>query len=508
MHVFVLTLQILSVLYWHESSVFVSSSEVDLDKTFVWGPGLNPDFFVPVRYFFIQAVDANGDNITESLGNNAFDITVTSPKEKGVRIYRQTFDVKDGSYIFRYRLFGTYDTLEISILHAGKHVAKSPYILEGLVHHESCSCPEPDIQRWYASMGCPASYHQIKRDLSIFKDLNLEDIANQTVNRFNKRGMHSLCHYRIIDNKIYRKTYGEHVGFKMFSDATLLSLTRKVHLPDMEFFVNLGDWPLEKRKVNEGPLPMFSWCGSDDSRDIVMPTYDLTESTVQMMSRVSLDVMSVLGKSDVVWEKKTDMAFWRGRDSRQERLDLVVMSRKYPEIIDAAMTHMFFFPKDVEKYGELVKSISFFDFFKHKYQINLDGTVAAYRLPYLLAGNSVVLRQDSPYYEHFYKDLRPFEHYIPFKRDLSDLMEKIQWAKDNDEKVQQIVKNARDFVRERLLPKDIFCYHVKLFEEYSKKLKVGPLPPDDSWELVPQPDDHDSKCECRKNKTKAKRDEL
>ena len=59
----------------------------------------------------------------------------------------------------------------------------------------------------------------------------------------------------------------------------------QVHFPDIEFFVNLGDWPLEKRKINEGPTPLFSWCGSEDSRDIIMPTYDLTESSLEMMSR-------------------------------------------------------------------------------------------------------------------------------------------------------------------------------------------------------------------------------
>lgn len=39
------------------------------------------------------------------------------------------------------------------------------------------------------------------------------------------------------------------------------------------------------------------------------------------------------------------------------------MSRKEPELIDAALTHMFFFKKEPEKYGELVKSTPFFDFF-------------------------------------------------------------------------------------------------------------------------------------------------
>jgi len=51
----------------------------------------------------------------------------------------------------------------------------------------------------------------------------------------------------------------------------------------MEFFVNLGDWPLVKLSTN--PLPILSWCGSDNTLDIVMPTYDLTESTLETMGR-------------------------------------------------------------------------------------------------------------------------------------------------------------------------------------------------------------------------------
>lgn len=76
---------------------------------------------------------------------------------------------------------------------------------------------------------------------------------------------------------------------------------------------------------------------------------------------------------------------------------------------------------------------------QYKYQINIDGTVAAYRLPYLLAGDSVVLKQDSGYYEHFYNELRPWEHYIPVRADLGDLLEKIQWARDNDEEVMMMM---------------------------------------------------------------------
>lgn len=68
----------------------------------------------------------------------------------------------------------------------------------------------------------------------------------------------------------------------------------------------------------------------------------------------------------------------------------------------------------------------------------MDGTVAAYRLPYLLAGDSVVLKQDSGYYEHFYNELRPWEHYIPVRADLGDLLDKIRWARGHDEEVKNM----------------------------------------------------------------------
>lgn len=56
-------------------------------------------------------------------------------------------------------------------------------------------------------------------------------------------------------------------------------------MPDVEFFVNLGDWPLEKKKSGSHIHPIFSWCGSTDSKDIVMPTYDLTDSVLETMGR-------------------------------------------------------------------------------------------------------------------------------------------------------------------------------------------------------------------------------
>jgi hypothetical protein len=63
----------------------------------------------------------------------------------------------------------------------------------------------------------------------------------------------------------------------------LASITRKVKLPDLDFFMNLGDWPLNNRK--DQFLPIVSWCGSNQANDMLLPTYDLSESSLEMMSR-------------------------------------------------------------------------------------------------------------------------------------------------------------------------------------------------------------------------------
>ncbi|XP_059758854.1 protein O-glucosyltransferase 2 isoform X3 [Balaenoptera ricei] len=349
-------------------------------------------------------------------------------------------------------------------------------------------------------MNCPETITQIQRDLAHFPTIDPEKIATEIPKRFGQR--QSLCHYTLKDNKVYIKTHGEHVGFRIFMDAILLSLTRKVKMPDVEFFVNLGDWPLEKKKSDSNIHPIFSWCGSTDSKDIVMPTYDLTDSVLETMGRVSLDMMSVQANTGPPWESKNSTAVWRGRDSRKERLELVKLSRKHPELIDAAFTNFFFFKHDESLYGPIVKHISFFDFFKHKYQINVDGTVAAYRLPYLLVGDSVVLKQDSIYYEHFYNELQPWKHYIPVKSNLSDLLEKLKWAKDHDEEAKKIAKTGQEFARNNLMGDDIFCYYFKLFQEYASLQVSEPQIREGMKRVEPQTEDDLFPCTCHTKKTK------
>nr|XP_008110102.1 PREDICTED: KDEL motif-containing protein 2 isoform X1 [Anolis carolinensis] len=505
------------------SSSFSSSSSweplepVSAEKSLAWGPGLEAELTLPARYFYLQAVSSDGRNCTRSppdIGNSTsigeslnhkngqFSVSIKPlSARESIQIHvPKLLDRNDGSFLMRYRLHTSVkEGLKVEILYGDAHVAQSPYILKGPIYHEYCDCPEKDAEVWKKSLSCPSEEAQITEDFAAFPSIDLQQMFKEVPPRFGQR-MGAIVHYAILNNRIYRRTLGKYTDFKMFSDEMLLSLSRKVRLPDVEFYVNVADWPIEHRKANDtpGPVPILSWCGSVDSADIVLPTYDVTHSTLETLRGVTNDLLSVQGNTGPVWENKTEQGFFRGRDSREERLLLVKLSKENPELLDAGITGYFFFREKEKELGK-VPLMGFFDFFKYKYQVSVDGTVAAYRFPYLLLGDSVVLKQSSPYYEYFYKELSPWSHYIPIKRNLEDLLEKIKWVKENDEVVRKIAKEGQMTARELLQPHRFYCYYFKVFQEYAER-QTGKPEIRDGMEFVPQPDDKTSLCDCHRKK--------
>ena len=77
-----------------------------------------------------------------------------------------------------------------------------------------------------------------------------------------------------------------------------------------------------------------------------------------------MDIFSAAANSKTPWKTRIAKAFWRGRDSSTERLELVKFSRKNPDIVEAGLTRMFFFRDRLAEFEPLVEQISFFEFFK------------------------------------------------------------------------------------------------------------------------------------------------
>ena len=427
------------------------------------GPGLQPHSSVlPCRYFFVN---------TSAINTEGLKVSISGGDEAGriCRPHTEILPVSSELVVVRYKLYYSCHDLQISVQTPDLlHVPGSPVRVPGVSHSDSCHCPVARLDQWRTDNSCPASSPQMRRDLDRFSSgVDMREAVLEARKLLSHGGSQCWCHYVVKVGKVYRRCYGQHTGFRMFWDSLLSWLTRRAVIPDTEILVNLGDWPLIK--TSDKPIPMISWCGSSDTSDMVLPTYELTESSVECMGRQSLDVLASLAKNNVPWQDKTEKIFWRGRDSNKERLKLVKMSKENPEFINASLTAFFFFREEEAKLGR-APHVPFFDFFDYKYQLCVDGTVAAYRLPYLLAGGSVVFKTQSKYFEHFYPDLTPWTHFIPVKEDLSDLLEMVKWARDNDDKCLEISRNAREFVIKNLLPDKVFCYYATFISHWTDLL--------------------------------------
>lgn len=72
-------------------------------------------------------------------------------------------------------------------------------------------------------------------------------------------------------------------------------------LADVEFLLNMGDWPLVSKSWGESRIPVFSWCGSTDTFDIVLPQWDVTRSTIIGNRESNPDLLASLVSTDL-WD--------------------------------------------------------------------------------------------------------------------------------------------------------------------------------------------------------------
>ena len=97
-----------------------------------------------------------------------------------------------------------------------------------------------------------------------------------------------------------------------------------------------------------------------------------------------------------------------------------------------------------------------------KYTILLDIEGGGYsgRLKYLFHSGRPVIVVDRVPKEFFYPFMKPWEHYIPVKNDLSDLLEKTRWIINNYSEAYEIGLNGKDFA-EKYLTRDYALEHIK-----------------------------------------------
>jgi hypothetical protein len=129
--------------------------------------------------------------------------------------------------------------------------------------------------------------------------------------------------------------------------------------------------------------------------------------------------------------------FWRGTKYPKLRGPLVDLSKDHPDLIDARFANP---NKNDPNFVSLEDGV-----INYKYFIDLQASGWSPRVKYFLQSSRLTFLQERFHKAYYEKDLIPMKHYIPIKKDLSDLIDKIKWANDNPKEVKNITENALDF---------------------------------------------------------------
>lgn len=360
--------------------------------------------------------------------------------------------------------------------------------------------------------------HKIKiPSYNIFRYISGIDERN-----FNEKSVNDFKNTWYANNCLLRYEYPINEGDTNVSNIKnmLEELCKQRNIPDIEFFLNRRDFPILTKNYTEPYydlwdsmyqplvshkydkyLPILSMSKTDYFADILIPTHE-DWARVQCIENKWFS-KSYRGCNEecnekVCWDDKKNIAVFRGSSTgsgitieTNQRLKIAYLSylKKIDEddnlpYLDAGITKWNMRLKKISNETELkvldIKSLPFTlipfltysEQSKYKYIIHIDGHVSAFRLSSELGIiNSVVLLVESKW-KLWYSDLlKPYVHYIPIKKDLSDIYKQIKWCKLNDDKCKQISLNANKFYETYLQKNGILDYMQKLI--FDIKSQIG-----------------------------------
>ena len=192
------------------------------------------------------------------------------------------------------------------------------------------------------------------------------------------------------------------------------------------------------------------------------------------------------------WYRRYDQAVWRGSPTGSIHMDqntrwkLCRISRQYPHLIDAK------FVGTTQRWPILAKNnnsiyvgrhISIRDMQQYRAIIDVDGNSWSSRFGTLLCQSSVVLKVQAKHVDYFYPTLQPWEHYIPIRDDLSDLVQHVQFATSINHTaiVQLIIYNANEWCRRHMTTSHLIQDMRSILDTYASKIMLPSIPHDNVY---------------------------
>ncbi|RWS28614.1 protein O-glucosyltransferase 1-like isoform X1 [Leptotrombidium deliense] len=316
---------------------------------------------------------------------------------------------------------------------------------------------------------CDCFANQIEADLKLFPSISSKDIEESK-----ELGVH----YQVINHKLYRQ---QSCAFPLRCKGIEYFLLKLLpDLNDSEFIINVHDWPqVPKYRTKAVPVLSFSKDVSEYN-DILYPAWSFWSGGPAIdghpmgIGRWDLLRQSIV-KSNVAWNKKKSVAFFRGSRTSEERDPLILLSRRQPNIIDAKYTKNQAWRSKSDTLGEEpAKVISFEKQCNYKYLFNLRGVAASFRHRHLFLCKSLVLNVESPWIEFYYRQMKPWIHYVPIDHKFADVEETLEFLLSNDDIAEKIANTGYEFIWNHLTFDALECYWRKLLKTYEMRLLYKP----------------------------------
>jgi len=336
-------------------------------------------------------------------------------------------------------------------------------------------------------------YEQLALDLRPFQASGITQQMTQQAINYTESGLliairnHSIYYQNILNGRLSNSKQGrDTTGLKMmFYKAALCT-----PLPDADLVWRHRDMCSKQTGVKgvtsipEG-FPVLSWNKRVDEPCILFPWIQFLWPTRGSQQR-----------NDLGWEARINRAVFRGSATglagdevseayrpinwkEKYRSKLVLICNKIPDLCDAGITQCTqctHTVQDLMRSANVTRSpLSSTEQDMYRYQVLMDGNGSpASRSLRALASGSTVLKQDSPYIEFWYRDLKPWVHYIPIRRDLKDFRERLVAAMSNPELSAKIARTGQKY-RESISDVSVSCF-VSSFVKAVSQLEHELLP--------------------------------
>ncbi len=307
-----------------------------------------------------------------------------------------------------------------------------------------------------------------------------------------KENMPFIARFQIIDQKLYASSTDiNNDRFKILIHY-FNKIIKDYKIADVDFIFYLEDKALFKENLKERMLNISGFIFSKNLSSYNERNMFLFPDLYMIENQWENIIFEIEKATKIYpWNEKINKLFWRGASTadivsynvnnidKLPRLNLVILSKLYPNLINAKFSNYAQFSNDQS--GEDLKDILEILFkegpesvpeeehLKYKYLISIDGNTCAWRrVPWIMLSNSVLVKQETSKIEWFYPAMKPYVHYIPVNESLTDIFPQLEWMKNNDTELQKISQNATNFVKNNLMPEHINNHAVLILNEYSK----------------------------------------